>query len=92
RYADNLRRFSELLDLTPFLDRAVRQLSLGQRMRAEIVMSLLHDPKILFLDEPTIGLDVLQVMGGENDGDAALAVDLGEKAPNRILGDHIKTY
>ena len=59
RYADNLRRFSELLDLTPFLDRAVRQLSLGQRMRAEIVMSLLHDPKILFLDEPTIGLDVV---------------------------------
>jgi ABC-2 type transport system ATP-binding protein len=59
RYADNLKRFSELLDLTPFLDRAVRQLSLGQRMRAEIVMSLLHDPEILFLDEPTIGLDVV---------------------------------
>lgn len=59
RYADNLKRFSELLDLTPFLDRAVRQLSLGQRMRAEIVMSLLHDPSILFLDEPTIGLDVV---------------------------------
>jgi ABC-2 type transport system ATP-binding protein len=59
RYADNLKRFSELLDLTPFLDRAVRQLSLGQRMRAEIVMSLLHDPKVLFLDEPTIGLDVV---------------------------------
>ena len=59
RYQDNLARFSELLDLKPFLDRAVRQLSLGQRMRAEIVMSLLHDPKILFLDEPTIGLDVV---------------------------------
>jgi ABC-2 type transport system ATP-binding protein len=59
RYSENLARFSELLDLTPFLDRAVRQLSLGQRMRAEIVMSLLHDPKILFLDEPTIGLDVV---------------------------------
>lgn len=59
RYAENLKRFSELLDLSPFLDRAVRQLSLGQRMRAEIVMSLLHDPKILFLDEPTIGLDVV---------------------------------
>jgi ABC-2 type transport system ATP-binding protein len=59
RYAENLKRFSTLLDLTPFLDRAVRQLSLGQRMRAEIVMSLLHDPKILFLDEPTIGLDVV---------------------------------
>ena len=59
RYAENLRRFGELLELTPFLDRAVRQLSLGQRMRAEIVMSLLHDPRILFLDEPTIGLDVV---------------------------------
>jgi len=59
RYADNLRRFAELLELEPFLDRAVRQLSLGQRMRAEIVMALLHDPQILFLDEPTIGLDVV---------------------------------
>ena len=59
RYRDNLKRFSELLDLTSFLDRAVRQLSLGQRMRAEIVMALLHDPKVLFLDEPTIGLDVV---------------------------------
>ncbi len=59
RYADNLKRFCALLDLTSFLDRPVRQLSLGQRMRAEIVMSLLHDPKILFLDEPTIGLDVV---------------------------------
>lgn len=59
RYADNLKTFSRLLDLAPFLDRAVRQLSLGQRMRAEIVMSLLHDPTILFLDEPTIGLDVV---------------------------------
>jgi ABC-2 type transport system ATP-binding protein len=59
RYRDNLEHLSTLLDLKPFLDRAVRQLSLGQRMRAEIVMSLLHDPKILFLDEPTIGLDVV---------------------------------
>ena len=59
RYADNLAQFSELLDLTSFLDRAVRQLSLGQRMRAEMVMALLHDPKVLFLDEPTIGLDVV---------------------------------
>ena len=59
RYAENLKHLSALLDLTPFLTRAVRQLSLGQRMRAEIVMALLHDPKILFLDEPTIGLDVV---------------------------------
>ena len=53
------RHFTDLLELQPFLDRRVRQLSLGQRMRAEIVMALLHDPKILFLDEPTIGLDVV---------------------------------
>jgi ABC-2 type transport system ATP-binding protein len=59
RFRANLERFSRLLDLTPFLDRAVRQLSLGQRMRSEIVMALLHDPKVLFLDEPTIGLDVV---------------------------------
>jgi ABC-2 type transport system ATP-binding protein len=59
RYRENLKHLSELLDLTPFLDRAVRQLSLGQRMRSEMVMALLHDPKILFLDEPTIGLDVV---------------------------------
>ena len=59
RYRDNLARFTELLDLGSFLDRAVRQLSLGQRMRAEMVMALLHDPKVLFLDEPTIGLDVV---------------------------------
>ncbi|MGV8951870.1 MAG: ABC transporter ATP-binding protein [Cypionkella sp.] len=59
RYAENLAHLSALLELTPFLNRAVRQLSLGQRMRAEIVMALLHDPKILFLDEPTIGLDVV---------------------------------
>jgi ABC-2 type transport system ATP-binding protein len=59
RYRDNLERFCGLLDLTSFLDRPVRQLSLGQRMRCEMVMALLHDPKVLFLDEPTIGLDVV---------------------------------
>lgn len=59
RYAQNLKVLGELLELTPFFDRAVRQLSLGQRMRAEIAMALLHDPKVLFLDEPTIGLDVV---------------------------------
>jgi ABC-2 type transport system ATP-binding protein len=59
RYRENLARFGAMLQLDEFRERAVRQLSLGQRMRAEIVMALLHDPKILFLDEPTIGLDVV---------------------------------
>jgi len=59
RFEENLKHLSAMLGLAPFLDRAVRQLSLGQRMRAEIVMALLHDPKVLFLDEPTIGLDVV---------------------------------
>jgi ABC-2 type transport system ATP-binding protein len=59
RYAANLRRYADLLELGPFLDTPVRQLSLGQRMRADLAAALLHDPQILFLDEPTIGLDVV---------------------------------
>ena len=49
----------ELFDLAPFIDQPVRKLSLGQRMRAEVAASLIHKPEIIFLDEPTIGLDVV---------------------------------
>jgi ABC-2 type transport system ATP-binding protein len=59
RHAANLRRFAEILELGPLLDVPVRQLSLGQRMRGELTAALLHDPAILLLDEPTIGLDVV---------------------------------
>ncbi len=59
RYKKNMDTFTEILGLDEFLNTPVRQLSLGQRMRADIAASLLHDPPILFLDEPTIGLDVV---------------------------------
>ncbi|KRF18172.1 ABC transporter ATP-binding protein [Nocardioides sp. Soil796] len=59
RHRENLDEFLELLDLHDLLDTPVRQLSLGQRMRGDIVAALLHDPEILYLDEPTIGLDVI---------------------------------
>ena len=59
RYRENLDRFVELLDLGAQMDTPVRQLSLGQRMRGDITAALLHDPEVLYLDEPTIGLDVV---------------------------------
>jgi len=59
RYATNLAEFSELLDLGRFMDTPVRQLSLGERMRGDFAGAMLHDPKIVYLDEPTIGLDVV---------------------------------
>ncbi len=59
RHRRNLTEFTELLGLGDLLDTPVRQLSLGQRMRGDIAAALLHDPEILYLDEPTIGLDVV---------------------------------
>jgi ABC-2 type transport system ATP-binding protein len=59
RYRASLARFREVLDLDPFLHTPVRQLSLGQRIRGELTASMLHEPELLFLDEPTIGLDVV---------------------------------
>lgn len=57
-YAKQLKELTEAFEISPLLHKPVRQLSLGERMRAEIVASLLHNPEILFLDEPTIGLDI----------------------------------
>jgi ABC-2 type transport system ATP-binding protein len=58
-YRSSLERFREVLDLDPFLHTPVRQLSLGQRIRGELTAAMLHEPELLFLDEPTIGLDVV---------------------------------
>lgn len=58
-YKERLEFLSKVLDLDEFIDRPVRTLSLGQKMRGDLAASLLHNPKILFLDEPTIGLDIV---------------------------------
>lgn len=59
RFRQNLEEFRGLLELDTFLSTPVRALSLGERMRADLCAALLHDPTLLFLDEPTIGLDVV---------------------------------
>ena len=59
QYEENLEKFTKLLDMEDFINQPVRQLSLGQRMRGDIVAALLHSPDIVFFDEPTIGLDVV---------------------------------
>ena len=57
-YRKNLKKFSQLLELEDLLEKQVKNLSLGQKMRCEIAATFLHNPKIVYLDEPTIGLDV----------------------------------
>lgn len=59
RFQRNLEMFTDILEMSSFLSTPVRKLSLGQRMRGDIAASLLHEPEILFLDEPTIGLDII---------------------------------
>lgn len=58
-FKKNMEVFNEILGLNEFINSPTRQLSLGQRMRADIAAALLHDPEIIFFDEPTIGLDVV---------------------------------
>jgi ABC-2 type transport system ATP-binding protein len=97
----NLDAFIELLDLAPFLSTPVRQLSLGQRMRADLAAALLHDPAILFLDEPTIGLDVVakerirQFLGHINRERGVTVIltthdlaDIARLCPRVVLIDH----
>ncbi len=57
-YKERVEELVEIFEIGPFFEKPVRQLSLGERMRCELVASLLHKPEILFLDEPTIGLDI----------------------------------
>jgi ABC-2 type transport system ATP-binding protein len=59
KYKESLDELTTILEVKKLLDRPVRRLSLGQRMRLELVAALLHRPKVLFLDEPTIGLDLV---------------------------------
>lgn len=59
RYRENLKKFTDILNLKELLEKQVKNLSLGQKMRCEIAATFLHDPQIVYLDEPTIGLDVL---------------------------------
>ena len=59
RFDDNLKTFTSILNIDKYLKEPVRKLSLGERVRCDLAASLLHNPPILFLDEPTIGLDVV---------------------------------
>ena len=59
KYHANVERFTELLDMAEFLDTPVRQLSLGQRMRGDLAAAMIYEPRVIYLDEPTVGLDVV---------------------------------
>ncbi len=59
RYRKNVKYYTEIFDVTKYLNVPVRKLSLGERMKFEIIASLIHDPQMLFMDEPTIGLDAV---------------------------------
>jgi ABC-2 type transport system ATP-binding protein len=100
-FNEQLARLEQLLDLRPLLDVPVRKLSLGQRMRCELGAALLHAPRLLFLDEPTIGLDVLakeairEFLAAENAerGTTILLTthdlsDIERLCPRMILIDH----
>ena len=59
RFQERLAQFSDILELKPLLQVPIRNMSLGQKMRAELAATLIHDPRIVYLDEPTIGLDLI---------------------------------
>ncbi len=84
RYARSRDQLVALLDLAPLLDVPVRQLSLGQRMRCDLAASLLHEPEVLFLDEPTIGLDAVSKLAVR---DFILALNR-DRAVTVILSTH----
>ena len=84
RYQKRMAFLNEVLELDDFITSPVRTLSLGQRMRADIAASLLHSPKVLFLDEPTIGLDVVVK---ENIRDAIRKIN-AEEGTTVILTTH----
>lgn len=59
RFKQNCQFYTQILEMEDFVNQPVRQLSLGQKMKANLAIAMLHDPEVLYLDEPTIGLDVM---------------------------------
>ncbi len=101
RHDHNVAQFVDRLDLGPLLETPVRQLSLGQRMRGEVTAALLHDPALVVLDEPTIGLDVvskyavrefLREVNRERDTTVLLTThdldDIEQLCPRMMIIDH----